>query len=129
MPKQGRNQNNLSFGMSQVYCKTVGDGGVPNEPHCFKVAYDKLVIAAGAEPLTFGIKGVKENAYFLREVNHAQEIRKKLLLNLMLSENPGKFFSKARGPWQAFTLPGRFEPIFVLQEYLKKKRSGFCIVW
>lgn len=39
--------------------------------------------------MTFGTKGVKEHAYFLREVNHAQEIRKKLLLNLMVSENPG----------------------------------------
>ncbi|KAG6419106.1 hypothetical protein SASPL_121315 [Salvia splendens] len=55
----------------------------------FKVAYDKLVIASGAEPLTFGIKGVHEHAFFLREVSHAQEIRKRLLLNLMLSENPG----------------------------------------
>ncbi|KAK2644168.1 hypothetical protein Ddye_019363 [Dipteronia dyeriana] len=73
----------------EVYCETVSNGGLPQEPHPFKVAYDKLVIAAGAEPLTFGIKGVNENAFFLREVNHAQEIRKKLLLNLMLSQNPG----------------------------------------
>lgn len=73
----------------EVYCETVSNGGLPHDPYQFKVAYDKLVIAAGAEPLTFGIKGVKEHAFFLREVNHAQEIRKKLLLNLMLSENPG----------------------------------------
>ncbi|KAJ4867601.1 Internal alternative NAD(P)H-ubiquinone oxidoreductase A1 [Raphanus sativus] len=37
----------------------------------------------------FGINGVLENAIFLREVHHAQEIRRKLLLNLMLSEVPG----------------------------------------
>ncbi|CAI0407302.1 unnamed protein product [Linum tenue] len=73
----------------EVICETVTNGGLPKEPHQFKVAYDKLVIAAGAEPLTFGIKGVKEHAFFLREVNHAQEIRKKLLLNLMLSDSPG----------------------------------------
>ncbi|KAJ6333600.1 hypothetical protein OIU77_009464 [Salix suchowensis] len=73
----------------EVYCETVSNGGLPHEPYQFKVAYDKLVIAAGSEPLTFGIKGVQEHAFFLREVNHAQEIRKKLLLNLMLSENPG----------------------------------------
>lgn len=78
-----------------MYCETVSNGGLPHEPYQFKVAYDKLVIAAGAEPLTFGIKGVKENAYFLREVNHAQEIRKKLLLNLMLSQNPGELCSLA----------------------------------
>ncbi|XP_016445305.2 internal alternative NAD(P)H-ubiquinone oxidoreductase A2, mitochondrial-like [Nicotiana tabacum] len=73
----------------EVFCETVGDEGVSHEPYRFKVAYDKLVIASGADPLTFGIKGVRENAFFLREVYHAQEIRKKLLLNLMLSENPG----------------------------------------
>ncbi|TKY59332.1 Internal alternative NAD(P)H-ubiquinone oxidoreductase A2 [Spatholobus suberectus] len=73
----------------EVYCEAVNNGGLPREPYQFKVTYDKLVIAAGSEPLTFGIKGVKENAFFLREVNHAQEIRKRLLLNLMLSENPG----------------------------------------
>lgn len=82
----------------QVYCETVSNDGLPREPHMFKVAYDKLVIAAGAEPVTFGIKGVNEHAFFLREVNHAQEIRKKLLLNLMLSENPGEcHFSILRG--------------------------------
>lgn len=73
----------------QVYCETAGADGLPRDPYRFKVAYDKLVIASGAEPLTFGIKGVKEHAFFLREVTHAQEIRKKLLLNLMLSQNPG----------------------------------------
>ncbi|KAB2603782.1 internal alternative NAD(P)H-ubiquinone oxidoreductase A1 [Pyrus ussuriensis x Pyrus communis] len=79
----------LDTGKHEVYCETVSDGGLSHEPYRFKVAYDKLVIAAGAEPLTFGIKGVKEHAFFLRDVNHAQEIRKKLLLNLMLSEHPG----------------------------------------
>lgn len=72
-----------------MYCETVDDGGQSNAPYHFKVSYDKLVIASGAEPTTFGIKGVKEHAFFLREVTHAQEIRKRLLLNLMLSQNPG----------------------------------------
>lgn len=75
-----------------AYCETVTNGGLSREPYQCKVAYDKLVIASGAEPSTFGIKGVKEHAFFLREVNHAQEIRKRLLLNLMLSENPGWCF-------------------------------------
>ncbi|QCD84298.1 internal alternative NAD(P)H-ubiquinone oxidoreductase A2, mitochondrial-like [Vigna unguiculata] len=79
----------IDTGKHEVYCEAVNNGGLPREPYEFKVAYDKLVIAAGAEALTFGIKGVAENAFFLRDVNHAQEIRKRLLLNLMLSENPG----------------------------------------
>ncbi|XP_043690202.1 internal alternative NAD(P)H-ubiquinone oxidoreductase A1, mitochondrial-like [Telopea speciosissima] len=73
----------------EVFCEAVGNVGQSNEPYRFKVPYDKLVIATGAEPVTFNIKGVKENAFFLREVSHAQEIRKKILLNLMLAENPG----------------------------------------
>lgn len=59
------------------------------EPWKFKLSYDKLIIAAGAEASTFGIHGVKEHAIFLREVHHAQEIRRRLLLNLMLSDVPG----------------------------------------
>ncbi|KAF7840580.1 internal alternative NAD(P)H-ubiquinone oxidoreductase A1, mitochondrial-like [Senna tora] len=74
----------------EVYCQAVYNGKVPEEPDQYKVAYEKLVIASGAEPLTFGIKGVKEHAFFLREVYHAQEIRKQLLHNLMISESPGK---------------------------------------
>lgn len=60
------------------------DNGFP-----FRVSYDKLVIALGAEASTFGIKGVRENAIFLREVGDAQAIRRKLLTNLMKSDIPG----------------------------------------
>nr|BAM13875.1 type II NAD(P)H dehydrogenase [Arum maculatum] len=82
--------NGIDVDRHEVYCEAVPSSvGLSTEPYKFKVAYDKLVIAAGADPLTFNIKGVKEHAFFLREVNHAQEIRKKLLLNLMLSDNPG----------------------------------------
>ncbi|XP_030447353.1 internal alternative NAD(P)H-ubiquinone oxidoreductase A2, mitochondrial [Syzygium oleosum] len=72
-----------------VHCETVTDGISTLEPWKFKLAYDKLVVALGAEASTFGIHGVNENAIFLREVHHAQEIRRKLLLNLMLSDVPG----------------------------------------
>ncbi|XP_078156949.1 internal alternative NAD(P)H-ubiquinone oxidoreductase A1, mitochondrial-like [Carex rostrata] len=73
----------------EVYCTVVTNDGLPYEPYEFKVAYDKLVISVGAEPMTFNIKGVYEHATFLREVYHAQKIRQKLLLNLMLSDHPG----------------------------------------
>ncbi|KAG6506915.1 internal alternative NAD(P)H-ubiquinone oxidoreductase A2, mitochondrial-like [Zingiber officinale] len=75
-----------------VHCEVVMDQeGLENakEPWKFKLSYDKLIIAAGAEASTFGIHGVKEHAIFLREVHHAQEIRRRLLLNLMLSDVPG----------------------------------------
>ncbi|KAI8574027.1 hypothetical protein RHMOL_Rhmol01G0322000 [Rhododendron molle] len=72
-----------------VHCQTVTEGADSLDPWNFKLSYDKLVIASGSQPLTFGIKGVLEHAIFLREVYHAQEIRRKLLLNLMLSDVPG----------------------------------------
>ncbi|KAA8549422.1 hypothetical protein F0562_001105 [Nyssa sinensis] len=72
-----------------VHCQTVTDGVDTLDPWNFNVSYDKLVIASGAEASTFGINGVREHAIFLREVHHAQEIRRKLLLNLMLSDVPG----------------------------------------
>lgn len=74
-----------------VQCETITDGSISAslETRKFQVSYDKLVIALGAEASTFGIHGVKEHAIFLREVHHAQEIRRKLLLNLMLSDVPG----------------------------------------
>nr|AFN53679.1 mitochondrial putative rotenone-insensitive NADH-ubiquinone oxidoreductase [Linum usitatissimum] len=72
-----------------VNCESVTDGQTTLEPWKFNIAYDKLVIALGAEATTFGIHGVKEHAVFLREVHHAQQIRRKLLLNLMLSDIPG----------------------------------------
>lgn len=75
--------------MLQVRCQSITEGAPAMDPWDFNISYDKLVIASGAEASTFGIKGVKEHAIFLREVHHAQEIRRKLLLNLMLSDVPG----------------------------------------
>ncbi|KAI5674984.1 hypothetical protein M9H77_05934 [Catharanthus roseus] len=79
----------VDFQNHEVFCQTVTDGCDSLDPWKFKIAYDKLVVASGAEASTFGIKGVQEHAIFLREVHHAQEIRRKLLLNLMLSDVPG----------------------------------------
>ncbi|KAG0598907.1 hypothetical protein M758_12G111000 [Ceratodon purpureus] len=73
----------------EVNCVTIYDdmpGGKTGAE--FSVAYDKLVIATGAEASTFGIKGVAEYAIFLRDVKNARDIRTKLLLNLMLCEIP-----------------------------------------
>ncbi|KAG9129587.1 hypothetical protein Leryth_014429 [Lithospermum erythrorhizon] len=79
----------IDFNNHVVNCKSLPEGAGNLEPWDFNISYDKLIIAAGAEASTFGIKGVKEHAIFLREVYHAQEIRRKLLVNLMLSDVPG----------------------------------------
>ncbi|KAL2898629.1 Internal alternative NAD(P)H-ubiquinone oxidoreductase A1 mitochondrial [Bienertia sinuspersici] len=58
-----------------VHCEAVTEGAQSMDPWKFKIAYDKLIVASGAEASTFGINGVHEHAIFLREVHHAQEIR------------------------------------------------------
>ena len=74
----------------QIHCITEEEGLSSSvKPKAFTVAYDKLIIASGAQALTFNIRGVNNHAIFLREVSDAQAIRKKLLLNLMLSDIPG----------------------------------------
>ncbi|KAK5123871.1 hypothetical protein LTR85_002067 [Meristemomyces frigidus] len=45
----------------------------------FSVGYDKLVIAVGCYSQTFGTPGVKEHAYFLKDVGDARKIRNRLL--------------------------------------------------
>ena len=52
------------------------------------IAYDKLVIAVGCYSQTFGTKGVKENAYFLKDVGDARRIRKRVLEAFEIAARP-----------------------------------------
>lgn len=45
----------------------------------FDLKYDKLAIAVGCYAQTFNTKGVKENAYFLKDVGDARKIRNRVL--------------------------------------------------
>ncbi|CAI5458123.1 unnamed protein product [Closterium sp. Yama58-4] len=76
----------------KITCEYVDDEGPSASPlgstWRFSIAYDKLVVAVGAQASTFGIRGVEQHALFLREVRHAQTIRRRLLLNLMKSDTP-----------------------------------------
>lgn len=45
----------------------------------FEVGYDKLVVAVGCYSNTFGTKGVKENAFFMKDISGARKIRKRVL--------------------------------------------------
>ncbi|KAH9827185.1 putative pyridine nucleotide-disulfide oxidoreductase protein [Teratosphaeria destructans] len=45
----------------------------------FAMRYDKLVIAVGCYAQTFGTPGVKEHAYFLKDVGDARRIRNRML--------------------------------------------------
>ena len=43
------------------------------------VSYDKLVVTVGCYSQTFGTPGVRENAYFMKDVGDARKIRKRVL--------------------------------------------------
>jgi NADH:ubiquinone reductase (non-electrogenic) len=47
-----------------------------------ELSYDKLVIAVGAQPNTFGIPGVQQHALFLKEAEDSAKLHSKLLSNL-----------------------------------------------
>lgn len=52
-------------------------GGGPGSR--FEVKFDKIVIGVGAYSQTFGVPGVKEHAFFLKDVADARKIRKRIL--------------------------------------------------
>jgi len=55
--------------------------------------YDHLVCAVGAQPNTFGIPGVQENAMFLKELEHGLSVRHRILDRLeraMLAHAAGR---------------------------------------
>lgn len=45
----------------------------------FDLTYDKLVVAVGCYSQTFGTPGVREHAYFLKDVVDAKRIRRRIL--------------------------------------------------
>ena len=55
----------------------------------YPLKYDKLVIGVGAVSNTFGVPGVYENAFFLKEIADARMIRNQILKNFELAMQPG----------------------------------------
>ncbi|KAF1773561.1 hypothetical protein JG687_00007229 [Phytophthora cactorum] len=55
----------------------------------YDIKYDALVLACGSRPLTFGLPGVEEHAFFLKEIHHAQRIRNRILENFEAATQPG----------------------------------------
>ncbi|KAH0609654.1 uncharacterized protein H6S33_013140 [Morchella sextelata] len=69
-----RRSNNSPDGEGQEGT-LVGGGGNSR----FEVPFDKVVIGVGAYSQTFGVPGVKEHAFFLKDVADARKIRKRVL--------------------------------------------------
>lgn len=68
---------------SRPLAASVTDADKPNrlkrKGQLFSLNYDKLVIAVGCYSQTFGTPGVREHAFFLKDVNDARKIRKRVL--------------------------------------------------
>ena len=66
-----------------VVCRSI----LNNDEYVLK--YDRLVVGVGAVSNTFGIAGVHENAFFLKEITDARKIRNQILQNFELAMQPG----------------------------------------
>jgi NADH dehydrogenase FAD-containing subunit len=53
--------------------------GLPEHSEVSDLPYDILAIGVGAASNTFGINGVKENAFFMKELHQARAVRKRLI--------------------------------------------------
>lgn len=73
--------DNVDFQKNKVSCTL----NLPPVPSCssstptLDLTFDHLIIAVGSYSNTFGIKGVKEHAFFLKEVSDARRIRSRVL--------------------------------------------------
>ena len=84
--------------------------GLRKQGKRFEVPYDKLVVTVGCYSQTFGTKGVKENAFFMKDVGDARRIRKRVLecfeiANLpTTSEKLRKWTPQSRSPNHSMAL-------------------------
>ena len=54
-------------------------GSIIGDGKKFEVGWDKVVVAVGAFSQTFGVEGVKDHAFFLKDVADARAIRRRIL--------------------------------------------------
>ncbi|KAK3576591.1 hypothetical protein CHS0354_011268 [Potamilus streckersoni] len=74
----------LDFSRQILHCQSVLKPDLK-----YELLYDKIVIGVGALNNTFGVPGVSEYAFFLKEVADARKIRNRILNNFELSIQPG----------------------------------------
>lgn len=66
-----------------LLCKSEVDESIQ-----YELEYDKLVIGVGAVSNTFGVPGVMENAFFLKEISDARKIRTQMINNFEMAVQP-----------------------------------------
>ena len=70
----------IDLNMRTLTAQVVAGADKADEPPTkFQLDFDHLVVACGAVSNTFGISGVREHAFFLKEVQDARAIRRRVL--------------------------------------------------
>ncbi|KAI9255676.1 FAD/NAD(P)-binding domain-containing protein [Phascolomyces articulosus] len=78
--------NDIDFENQRVHCTSwIGE----KNGESFQLEYDDLIIAVGSYSNTFNIPGVKEHAYFLKDINDARRIRKRIIECFEEASRPG----------------------------------------
>ncbi|EGD72402.1 hypothetical protein PTSG_00422 [Salpingoeca rosetta] len=67
----------IDFDNNKVMCQSAVYSN-DEEPERFPIPYDFLVVGIGAVPNTFGVPGVKEHAFFLKEASDARDVRRRI---------------------------------------------------
>jgi NADH:ubiquinone reductase (non-electrogenic) len=66
-----------------VHCRSL------DNEMAWALPYDVLAIAVGAESQTFGVPGVREHAFFLKDLRDARAIRERVITSLERASLPG----------------------------------------
>lgn len=72
-----RNARNVRFRMAEVTHLDLDDRAVVTDVE--RIPYDHLILSLGSVPNDFGVEGVAENAFFLREMDQAMPLRHHIL--------------------------------------------------
>lgn len=83
-PNEQQTTSGYSNSANGVQMGGTGKNQVPT----FPVSYDKLIIAVGTYSQTFNTKGVRENAFFLKDIRDAVAIRRRILALFELARLP-----------------------------------------
>uniref|UniRef100_A0A1I8HLR4 Pyr_redox_2 domain-containing protein n=1 Tax=Macrostomum lignano TaxID=282301 RepID=A0A1I8HLR4_9PLAT len=71
----------VDFNLREVTCRSCLGSRAS-----YQIGYDRLIIGVGALTNTFGVPGVNEHAFFLKEVSDARQIRERLIENTELAQ-------------------------------------------
>jgi NADH dehydrogenase FAD-containing subunit len=69
--------DDVDFKAKKIRCVTTVPGS--DKTRTYELSYDRLVLAVGSYAQTFNVPGVREHAFFFREVNDARSVRRRII--------------------------------------------------